>query len=242
MGLVTLGIPAPLADIMAVALLESMSLPLPSTTEETLYHGATSVALEFAAGKSAIVLGPGLSQHTETIRFVHEFVPKCPAPLVIDADGLNALSENPALLRDCQTPVVLTPHPGEMACLLHTSTAEVQADRETAARTLAEKSNCIVVLKGHATVVAAPDGDIAANTTGNAGLAKGGTGDVLAGLLGGLLAQGMDAFAAAQAAVFAHGLAGDLAAAELTQRGMRARDVANYLPAAWRTIEGESDL
>lgn len=240
-GLVTLGIPAPLLDAMAVALTESMSLPLPSTTGETLHHGAAAEALAFAADKSAVVLGPGLSQHSETKRFVHEFVPRCPAPLAIDADGLNALSENPALLRDCPSPVVLTPHPGEMARLLHRSTAEIQADREAAASTLAEKSNCVVALKGRATVVARPGGEIAVNTTGNAGLAKGGTGDVLAGLLGGLLAQGMDAFDAAQAAVFAHGLAGDLAVAELTQRGVRARDVADYLPAAWRAIEGEPD-
>lgn len=238
-GLVTLGIPAPLADLMAIALVESMSLPLPSTTEETLYHGATAAALDFATDKTAAVLGPGLSQHPETKRFVHEFVTQCPVPCVIDADGLNALSENPGLLRDCPSPVILTPHPGEMARLLHSSTAEIQVDREASARLLAEKSGCIVALKGQATVVAGPGGAIAVNTTGSAGLAKGGTGDVLAGLLGGLLAQGMDAFDAAQTGVYAHGLAGDLAAAELTQRGMRARDVADYLPAAWRVIEGE---
>ena len=238
-GLVTLGVPAPLAEVMAAGLIESMSLPLPSTAEETLYNGATVPALAFAVDKSAVVLGPGLSRNPETKRFVCDFVPQCPVPLAIDADGLNALSDNPELLRGCRSSVALTPHLGEMARLLECATAEIQADREAAASKLAEMANCVVALKGHATVVAAPGGELAVNTTGNAGLAKGGTGDVLAGLLGGLLAQGMDAFDAAQAAVYVHGLSGDLAAADLTQRGMRARDVADYLPAAWRAVEGK---
>jgi len=236
-GLVTAGVPETLADVIAGMLVEAMSLPLPATEGESFSIQAVAPALEAATSRSAATLGPGISQHTDTVRFVAEFVAQCSVPLVVDADGLNCLSRSLSTLSECGAPVVLTPHPGEMARLAQCSTADVQHDRENAALAFAKQHDCIVVLKGKGTVVAAADGSYAINGTGNAGLATGGTGDVLTGLLGGLLAQGMKPFDAARLGVYVHGLAGDLAAREKTQRGTIARDVVEAIPAAWRELE-----
>ena len=236
-GLVTLGIAHPLAEGVAGVLLESMTLPLPTTGAETLSYAAVEPALVFAKDKQAVALGPGLSTHPDTAEFVHRFITQCPCPMVIDADGLNALSDNPALLKECIAPVLLTPHPGEMARLMHCSTAGVQADREAVALTFAKTQQCIVVLKGHNTVIASPEGEVTINPTGNQGMAKGGSGDVLSGILGGLLAQGMPPYDAACLGVYLHGLAGDLAAKNKTPRGMIASDIIDALPDAWMKVE-----
>ena len=235
-GLVTVGVPAPLGDIVAAALIEPMSMLLPATKKESIAFEAVDAALSFAKDKQAVALGPGLSQHPDTQRFAVEFVRACPVPMVIDADGLNALCNNLDMLNETQHPSILTPHPGEMARLCGEDTANVQRDRETTASTFAKLHNCIVVLKGHRTVVANPDGEVNVNTTGNAGLATGGTGDVLTGLIGGLLAQGMRALDAATLGVYLHGLAGDLAAKAKTERGMIASDVVDRIPNAWQAL------
>ncbi len=237
-GLVTVGIPRPLADVMAALLWEAMSLPLPATDAETLSSEAVNAALKAAAARNSVVLGPGISRHEETRAFVHGFVARCPVPLLIDADGLNCLGSQPSLLTRVDVPLMITPHPGEMARLAGCTTAEVQGDREGMAGAFAAQYRCTVVLKGHRTVVATPDHGLYVNTTGNSGLATGGTGDVLSGLIGGLLAQGMDAPNAARLGVFVHGLAGDLAARIQTERGMVARDVVDAIPSAWRELEG----
>jgi NAD(P)H-hydrate epimerase len=236
-GLVTLGVPNPLADCMAAALTETMTLPLTATFDESFSKYAVKPALAFARDKQAVALGPGLSQHPSTRAFVLAFVKRCPVPMLIDADGLNALAPCPDALRDVSVPRVITPHPGEMARLLETTTADIQRDRPAAAREATRRFQCVVVLKGHRTIVATPGGEMFENTTGNAGLAKGGTGDVLAGLIGGLLAQGMSPRDAAILGVYVHGLAGDYAAAAKTQRGMVAMDVVHVLPEAWRHLE-----
>lgn len=237
-GLVTLGIPQSLSDVFGASLREAMSVSLPGTYAWSLSLNALEMALEFAADKQAVVVGPGLSRYPDTVAFAQQFISRCPVPMVVDADALNALSECPEILTVLQAPCILTPHPGEMARLTGKTTAEVQEDRENCARQVAGQWQCVVVLKGHRTVIAGPDGEWAINTTGNNGLAKGGTGDVLAGLLGGLLAQGMAPFDAACAGVFVHGLAGDLAAARFTARGMVAGDLIDLLPEAWRAVEG----
>jgi len=236
-GLATVGVPRPLADIIATALTEAMSLPLPSTEAESLASEALRPALEFASSKQAVVLGPGLSQQPETTTFVREFVRQCPIPLLVDADGLNCLSGGTAALAEAEAPCIVTPHPGEMARLTGLSTREVQDDREGAARRFAADHGCVVVLKGHGTVIAGESGECYVNATGNSGMATGGTGDVLAGLLGGLMAQGMACIDAAQLGVFAHGLAGDIAAASMTERGVIARDLLGCVPKAWHRIE-----
>ncbi|MCF6287312.1 MAG: NAD(P)H-hydrate dehydratase [Candidatus Hydrogenedentes bacterium] len=236
-GLVTAGIPRSLADVAAMALLECMSLPLPDTAGGVLGHDALELALPFSADKESVVLGPGLSTELETRRFVHALVPRITSPLVIDADGLNLLAVEVSILagrKPCST--ILTPHPGEMARLSGLDTRGVQAQREAIAQEFAAAHQVVVVLKGHETVVASPDGAVAVNSTGNNGMATGGTGDVLAGLLGGLLAQGMPTWDAARLGVWLHGYAGDCAAQQFTARAMIARDVIACIPQAFAAL------
>lgn len=236
-GLVTVGVPGTVADCIAASLVEAMSLSLPDTLQESFSTAAVAQALDATQTRDAVVLGPGISQHADTRRFVHDFVAGCTVPLVLDADGLNCIGPAPGAVALAKAPVILTPHPGEMARLLNCSVDQVQGDREAAAKLLANTCGCVTILKGSGTVVADASGACWVNSTGNSGLAKGGTGDVLAGLLGGLLAQGMDPCAASRLAVYLHGLAGDFAARDHTERGMIARDVIAALPAAWRELE-----
>jgi NAD(P)H-hydrate epimerase len=241
-GLVTLGIPKPLADILAASLREAMTLALPSTETESLSHAGLAHALVFAQGRDAVALGPGLSLHPETVHFAREMVEQCTVPMVVDADGLNALAVGGPFRgfgADAPAgPRVFTPHPGEMARLTGLSAADINHARAKTAMASAAAWNTVVVLKGHGTIVAAPDGRAACCPTGGSGLAKGGSGDVLTGIIGSLLAQGMNAFDAARLGVYAHGLAGDHAARRMTPRGMIAGDVIEALPAAWRELEG----
>lgn len=244
-GLVTAGIPAPIGDAIGAALYEPMSLLLPATEHESLSRDALGPALEFAEDKDAVVLGPGLSRNPQTQEFVLEFVRLVRAPMLIDADALNALSGRPEVLLECAGPRVLTPHPGEMGRLVGMNASEVAAGRESVAFEFADRYSCVLVLKGRNTLVAGPGRGKSVrgpyvNTTGNSGLASGGTGDVLSGLIGGLMAQGMDPLDASLLGVYAHGLAGDLAAAAKTGRGMIASDVINALPDAWRLLEQDT--
>jgi NAD(P)H-hydrate epimerase len=239
-GLVTVGVPAPLIGVVAAALDEPMTLPLPSTEAESLAASAVDPALSFAADKDAVILGPGLSQHPETRTFVRDFVRRCGVPMLIDADGLNNLTGCPELLRHPSgAPRVVTPHPGEMARLAVCSTRDVQTDREGIAARFAVAHGCVVVLKGHGTIVADASGRVLVNTTGNSGMATIGTGDVLSGVIGGLIAQGMAAHEAAAAGVYLHGRAGDLAAQRYGQRSLLASDLLDLLPAALLTVENQ---
>lgn len=236
-GLVTTGVPRPLGELVAAALLEPMSYMLPASEDEALSPNAIEPALEFAFGKDAVVLGPGIGQHPETVEFVHEFASRCTVPLLIDADGLNCLSHDPAILFQTQAPIVLTPHPGEMSRLNGMSTSDVQANREKVTIDFAAEYHCTVVLKGKGTVVANETSDCLINETGNAGMATGGTGDVLSGLVGGLMAQGLSGFDASLLGVYLHGLAGDLAAETMTPRAMVAGDVIDRIADAWWALE-----
>lgn len=236
-GLVTAGVPRPLGDAVAASLVEAMSFPLPTSEQETFSAAAADPALAFAAKMDAIVLGPGLSQHPQARDFALRVVERATKPLLIDADGLNALSTNLNSLSKREHPTVLTPHPGEMARLLGVTTAEVQKAREQIAAEFAGKWRATLVLKGAGTIVASPGGDLFVNTTGNHGLATGGTGDVLSGIIGALMAQGLEGPDAAILGVYAHGLAGDCAARHKTERGMIAGDVIECLPEAWRALE-----
>ncbi|MFP4499812.1 MAG: NAD(P)H-hydrate dehydratase [Candidatus Hydrogenedentota bacterium] len=241
-GLVTAGVPAPAAGIATAHIVEAMTLHLPATGNGVLGPDAVEAALAFARDKAAVAIGPGLTQDADAVRFVHAFLRACSVPLVIDADGLNAVSRDTSILREIAPPCILTPHPGEMARLAGLSTKEVQADRGQVAEAFAREHGCVVVLKGWRTVVAAATGDRYTNTTGNAGMASGGTGDVLCGVVASLLAQGLAPDAAARLGVYVHGLAGDYAAAEKTQRAMMARDLLDSLPTAWRQLEAEAPV
>ena len=190
-----------------------------------------SRALSLTTKKNAVAIGPAMGTEPQTISFIRDFVEHVELPLVIDADGLNALVGKIDILKHRKHPTILTPHPGEMGRLLHMTTAEVQADRATHALKLAREQKVIVVLKGTGTIIATPDERIFINPTGNPGMATAGTGDVLTGVVGGFLAQGVDPFTAALAGVYLHGLAGDLAEKK-GEVGLIATDIIAQLPEA----------
>ncbi|MFM8411873.1 MAG: NAD(P)H-hydrate dehydratase, partial [Alphaproteobacteria bacterium] len=176
--------------------------------------------------------GPGLGRDPGAIAVARTLAREVALPLVLDVDGLNAFAGEPEALRDAPAPRVLTPHPGEMARLAGRSVPEIQADRLGSARAMARSSGAVVVLKGAGTWVASPDGRACVNTTGGANLGTGGTGDVLAGLIAALLAQGLDPFAAARLGAFLHGLAGDRVAARSGDAGLLASELADEIPLA----------
>ncbi len=236
-GLVTLAVPECLNAILEMKTTEAMTLPLPDSGTGRLMQDSAPILLEAIGGKSAVALGPGVSWHPDTARLLRHLVSEIGLPLVIDADGLNALSEDPGILqRKRSSSVVLTPHPGEMARLTGASTAAIEADRITAARSFAEEHGVSLILKGARTVIAAPDGQIAINGSGNPGMASGGMGDVLTGILASLLGQGYQAFDACRLGVFIHGHAADLVAADKGEIGMSAVDVQERLPWAFKSL------
>lgn len=201
--------------------------------DDPLGVGDLHALLAAAQGKDALVVGPGIARGPQTGALLGELFRQVSTPCVVDADGLNALAEDLRVLEGAEAPLVLTPHPGEMARLLGVGTKEVQRDRVGAARKLAAERRCVVVLKGAGTVIAAPDGTVYVNPTGNPGMATGGSGDVLAGLCGALLAQGLSPVDAAIVAVYAHGLAGDLMARRRGQLGLIASDLVDGLGEVW---------
>jgi len=240
-GLVTIGIPESLNDILEVKVTEAMTLPLPETSDRSLGASAIDKALDFASRCDAVVLGPGLSTHDETGEFVKRFVTECSVPMVLDADGLNTIAKFPSIIKEASAPVIITPHPGEMARLLSIPASQIQSDRIEAVKIAAEKFSCTAVLKGARTLIATSDGKLMINPTGNAGMATGGSGDVLSGMIGAFLARGMKAHEAAASGVYIHGLAGDLAAEEKGQICLTASDLIDFLPKAIKKMKVYSD-
>lgn len=235
-GLVTLGIPASLLDSMAAKLTEVMTLPLPETAQGAPAEAAAAPVLEFLQGKEVLVLGPGIGTSQDTARLITALIEHSPAPIVIDADGLNCIAENPGILRQAKVPIVITPHPGEMSRLTGKSTAEVQSRRLETAREFAQAYGVTIVLKGAHTITGEPSGALSINLSGNPGMATGGSGDVLTGMIGGLLAQGLSPQDAARAGVYLHGLSGDLTGQARGQIGMIAGDLLDELPRAIRLL------
>ncbi len=189
-------------------------------------------------GKTVLAVGPGISRHPDTAAFVRGMVKKYKVPIVLDADGLNAFENRAAELREKSGALVITPHPGEMARLAGTTIAAVQRDRLNVARKFAREQGLIVVLKGHRTLIAQPDGTVWVNTTGNAGMATGGTGDILTGMVSGMMAQHSDRIGQAViAAVHLHGLAGDVARERMGEHSMVATDLLKALPEAFRRVQ-----
>jgi ADP-dependent NAD(P)H-hydrate dehydratase / NAD(P)H-hydrate epimerase len=236
-GLVTVAVPAGLNAVLEAKLLEAMTFPVADTPSHGFAKAAWESLIEFASAKTAVAIGPGIGREPETVGLVHDLVTEIKQPLVIDADGINALASYTHILRRAQAPVILTPHPGEMARLLGTSAADVQKDRLGVAGRFAREFNVHVVLKGAGTIVAGPDGSLAVNPTGNPGMATGGTGDVLTGMIVGFLAQNVAPLEAASLATFLHGMAGDIAAARRGDIGMIARDLIDAIPEAIRKIQ-----
>jgi NAD(P)H-hydrate epimerase len=229
-GLVIVATPRDAVRAVAAHSAEAVFLPLAQTDAGTVAAGALDALLEAAEGADAVAVGPGLTRDDETAGLVREFVPRCPAPLVLDADGLNAFEGDAAAVGGRTADTVLTPHDGEFARLMLRSASEM-ADRVSAARALAEASGAVALLKGTRTVIARPDGPARVNPTGTTALATAGTGDVLTGMIGGLLARGLPGLEAATAGAFLHGLAGRLAGASLGE-GTLAGDVVERIPDA----------
>ncbi|RDV83254.1 NAD(P)H-hydrate dehydratase [Ammonifex thiophilus] len=233
-GLVTLAVPRSWQEIAAAKLTEVMTLGLPETPEGQLSCAAWESLKPLLPRFTVCALGPGLGRHPETVELVKRMVAEIDLPLVLDADGINAFAGEAHLLKRRSSPLILTPHPGEMARLLGVKAAELADKRVEVAERAAREWEAVVVLKGARTVVAAPDGYTGINSTGNPGMATGGTGDVLTGVIAALWAQGLDPFRAAAAGVYLHGLAGDLAAEEKGEAGLVAGDLLEKLPLAWR--------
>ncbi|MEK7396826.1 MAG: NAD(P)H-hydrate dehydratase [Candidatus Poribacteria bacterium] len=235
-GLVTLGTPESLNPIMEVKLTEAMTLPLPETSHQTLSIRAYDKIMQMVNGTDVVAIGPGLSRNPETMELVRKLCKGINIPKVIDADGLNALAEDKNCLSELGKQTVLTPHPGEMARLIGKTISDVQSDRINIAIDFAKEYGVILVLKGVPTVIAEPNGEAYLNTTGNPGMASGGTGDVLTGTIAGFLAQGLDAKNSAILGVYVHGLAGDLASIDKGEAGLIAGDLIDFLPKAIKKV------
>jgi ADP-dependent NAD(P)H-hydrate dehydratase / NAD(P)H-hydrate epimerase len=242
-GLVTVALPQSLVTVPTASLPEAMTLPLPETGAGTLSEAAEGVIREAVSAvdgrrPAVVAMGPGLTTHPEVVAVVRRLLPSLGGPIVADADALNALAGNTAPLREASGPVVITPHPGELARLMGSSIGEIQRDRVEAARAAAASVRAVTVLKGARTVVASPDGRVGIVPNGNGAMATGGTGDVLTGVVAALLAQGLPPWEAAVCAAYLHGLAGDLAAPG--ELGLLSHEVADAVPRALRQVRAGS--
>lgn len=238
-GLVTVATAAGVLPSIARSMAELMTEPLAETPEHTIAAGALDHAVALLKGKNAVLIGPGLTTNASTAAFVLGLLPKIKGPCVIDADGLNIVASKLEVLRRMAGPVVLTPHPGEFARLAGRSNDEVLRHRLELVPEFAAKHGVTVVLKGYRTLTAGADGRVFVNPTGNPGMATGGMGDVLGGMIASELAQEKDVAGAVLAAVYVHGLAGDIAAETLSEKALLAGDIVRYLPAALRALAEE---
>lgn len=229
-GLLKCAFPKSIYGALTSNLIQPVFAPLSENEDKTLSMGALTDILNEIKWADSVAVGCGIGVNDDTQLLINQIVKESEAPVVIDADGINSLSVNIDILKDSKAPVILTPHPGEMARLAHKDISFVQENRIDCAKTLAKEYGCIVVLKGANTVVT--DGvHVLVNTTGNAGMAMGGTGDMLTGMIASFVAQGMNPFNAAVSAVYIHGLCGDITARELSKRGMTVNDMLELLGA-----------
>lgn len=237
-GLVTLAVPASINNaFIRKKTPELMTLPLPDAGKGIFLPSGFSFIRKFSDSCNVLLVGPGLGQAAGTRALAVKLVREIRLPKVLDADGLNAFAGRPELLRPAgRWGLVITPHPGEMSRLTGLSVGKIQGSRKQTASDFARKYCITVVLKGHNTVVAGPDGRCYINNTGNPGMATAGSGDVLAGMLAAFIGQGLDCFTAAKFAVYLHGLAGDMAAAEKTKISLIAGDIIDKIPQAIKSI------
>ena len=237
-GVVRLAIPSCIyLGALAASLVEPVFALLPSSEDGGISREACPAVEKLAERSTACLIGPGMGKNEDTAALIYGVVQNTNIPLVIDADGINCLCNNINILRTTKAPVIVTPHPGEMARMTGITIEQIQADRVGAARKLAKKVGVIVVLKGEGTVVALPDGTVYINTTGNPGMATGGSGDVLGGMIVALIGQGLSPEMAAVCGVFLHGKAGDRAALRLSQRAMLPTDLVEELSGVFLEIE-----
>jgi hydroxyethylthiazole kinase-like uncharacterized protein yjeF len=263
-GLVTLGVPESLADVFQSRVTEEMTLPLPVKGDGTLSRKASRIILDFLKGTAHLLaIGPGIGVSTETELIMKDLVKHSSSPIVIDADGINSLKGQKGIFSKASVPVILTPHPGEMARLLHDNRRKgttkkdsyskspdrgirrsIEQNGITTALSFARDTKTYLVLKGVPTIIATPDGKAFINATGNPGMATGGTGDVLTGMIAGFLSQTMNPLSSCMLGVFMHGLAGDIAASEKGMHPLIATDIIQNIPAAFIALidDGRTDL
>lgn len=232
-GLLKIAVPKSIYPVCTTNILESVYYPLEETSNGVISSKNTDFLLEMCEKSSAIVIGCGLSVCDDTKNLVQSVITNCEKPLVIDADALNCICNKPEILKNLKAPAIITPHPGEMARLLHSTPKTVNSNRENTAIDFAKKFGVVTVLKGAGTIIASPDGEVYINHTGNSGMATGGSGDVLSGIIGSLLAQGASPINAAAAGVFLHGTIGDFAAEKLGKISMLPTDMIDMIPTAY---------
>lgn len=235
-GLVTLAVGKGIYEIMASKLTEVMVRPYFETKDSSLSLLAEKDLIKFSEKCDVVAIGPGISQNKETQGLIKNMIGKLEKPVVLDADGINAVAGHPDLLKEARAGIVLTPHPGEFSRLTGKDITEIQKNRKDIALGFATLYNTVLVLKGHDTVVAGPKGELYINETGNSGMATGGTGDVLTGVIASFIGQGMDNFDAAVLGSYFHGLAGDLALKEKGALSLIATDILNKLPDVLKTL------
>jgi NAD(P)H-hydrate epimerase len=233
LGLLRMVIPDSIYEIMAGAISEAVYCPVKEGTKpEDISF------IEKINNNNAVLIGCGLSVGETSVNLVKEVLKRAEVPVVLDADALNIIAKNPELLKIAKAPLVLTPHMGEMSRLLGVSVEDIKHNREDIAVSYAKKNNVVLVLKSHTTIVASPKGQVIYNRyTGNSGMATGGSGDVLAGIIASLIAQGGDPYKSASAGVYIHGLAGDIASQTLGKRSMLPTDIIDCIPKAFMSIE-----
>jgi NAD(P)H-hydrate epimerase len=231
-GLVTLGLPKSLNHIAEIKLTEVMSLPLPETVSAALSRKAKAEILNFIKKANAVVMGPGLSVNKQTTALIRTLIPLIKNPLVLDADALNALAGKTELLKKRKEFTIITPHPGEMSRLINKPKKDITKNIISITKEFSVSHNVITVLKTAQTVISDVNGKIFINSTGNPGMASGGMGDVLSGMIGSFISQGMAPIEACKAGVYLHGLAADLLAEKIGEIGITASQVAENIPRA----------
>ncbi|MFC2164575.1 NAD(P)H-hydrate dehydratase [Acidobacteriota bacterium] len=235
-GLVTVGTPESCLPIVARGMAELMTEPLPETPEKTFSADALARSLELLRGKDILMLGPGISTHEATSELVLELLPKIKVPVVLDADALNILAKKPKILKKLKKPAILTPHPGEFARLLGISNKEVLDRKLELVPKFAQKYGVFLVLKSYRTITGTPDGRVFINPTGNAGMASAGSGDVLSGMIASMIIQEKDMLLATLAAVYIHGLSGDIGVSRIGEKPLTATNLIQYLSAAIKRL------
>jgi NAD(P)H-hydrate epimerase len=232
-GTVTVGIPASInLALIKNKTKEVMTLPLPQTRAKTLSLAAFSKIKSFLKNADVLIIGPGLDNNKSTYALVRKIIRELNLPMVIDADALNALNHHLDILRQHKGKIILTPHVKEMSCLFGIGINLIKKNRKLIAKKYAKHYNSVIILKGHQSIVTDGDKKFYVNRSGNPGMATAGSGDVLSGIVGAFLAQGLDTFNAAKYATYIHGLAGDIAASDKTQMGLIASDIISRIPDA----------
>lgn len=237
-GLVYNIIPKSLEIIMSIKLTEVIIRAVDDNGKGYFMKDSIEKVIEEINNKGVLALGPGIGVDKDIISLVKEIIINSNCPIVIDADGINCLSKNIEILKESKAPIIITPHPGEMARLLNKNINEIEEKRKYYAKYISDKYNIFTVLKGHKTIVTSPNGEIYINNTGNPGMATAGSGDVLTGIITSLIGQGLEIFNGTKLGVYLHGLAGDIARDKIGEYGIIASDIVESIPyAIMKTID-----